>query len=88
MIFRKGRTREVSLFWRSFLDIYPKEEGMLKTVKVSEETFNSLRSLQFALEQRTRKSISKGTLIEILVGRYIFEGKETKVTDGENPPTI
>ena len=58
---------------------------MLKTVKVSEDTFNSLRSLQFALEQRTRKSISKGALIEVLLAKYTDVIPHNTVTRSTDP---
>lgn len=57
---------------------------MLKTIKVSQSTFIAIQSLQLELLKRTKKSISKGALLDVLVGRYIDESNESQRKNEEN----
>lgn len=57
---------------------------MLKTIKVSQSTFIAIQSLQLELLKRTKKSISKGALLDVLVGRYMDESNESQKNGKEN----
>ena len=55
----------------------------LHTIKVNHETFMDIVCLRLALSKKTRRSVSKGALIDIMVSRYVGRDKEEQKGDDD-----